>query len=95
MRKIANKEYYFQQKLILDITEIIAETMQKKRITKKALAKKMKISQKSITQFLEGIGDMSLRTAVDIMVAMNCCFDIKGRQIKKSELIFNLFEELD
>lgn len=95
MRKIADKNSYFQYKLILDITEIIAKTMQRKRITKKALAKKMKVSQKSITQFLDGTGDMSLRTAADIMVAMNCCFDIKERQIKKSELIFNFFEELD
>ncbi len=95
MRKIADKNIYFQEKLIVDITEIIAKTMQRKRITKKELAKKMKVSQKSITQFLDGTGDMSLRTAADIMIAMNCCFDIKGKQIKKSELVFNLFEELD
>ena len=65
-------KYYLQEKLILEVTELIVERMDKMSVTRSQLAQKLERSKGYITQLLDGRANMTLRTLSDIMWALNC-----------------------
>lgn len=77
--KIAQQEW-----LILQVTEHIADLMNKKGITKKQLADKLGRSKGYITQLLDGRTNMTLRTISDVMWALD-----SSLTVNTSELGFN------
>lgn len=86
------KKLCFQEQLILQLTELIAETMDKKRINIKILAKEMNVSQKSLKEFMRGDTDANLRMASDMMFAMDKSFEIKVKKAKNMDDIFKIFD---
>jgi ribosome-binding protein aMBF1 (putative translation factor) len=64
-------KFYLQEKLILDVTELIAKIMEKKNIKKTELAQKLSRSKGYITQLLDGRANMTIRTISDIMWALD------------------------
>jgi hypothetical protein len=62
---------YLEEKLILEVTELIAELMEKGSIRKAALAEKLQRSKGYITQLLDGRANMTLRTVADVMWALD------------------------
>lgn len=95
MRRYKKKKFKklcFQEQLILDVTELIAEIMNKKGINIKILAKKMNVSQKSLKEFMRGTTDANLRIASDMMLAMDKSFEIKAKKAGKFD--DNLFDAI-
>lgn len=69
-------KFYLQEKLILEVTNHIAELMQEKRIRKADLAKKLGRSKGYVTQLLNGNANMTLRTVSDIFWALGSALEV-------------------
>ncbi len=65
------KRLYYQEKLILDVTELISKLMEKKKVNKTKLAKSLSVGKSYITQLLDGTANMTLRTISDIFIALD------------------------
>ena len=97
MKKRASKKFKklcHQEDLILQLTELIAETMDKKGINIKILAREMNVSQKSLKEFMRGDTDANLRMASDMMFAMDKAFEIKAKKAENMNDIFTIFEKI-
>lgn len=55
-----------QERLILDVTESICDTMELQSVTRSDLAKRMSTSQPYITKLLRGTQNLTLRTLADV-----------------------------
>jgi ribosome-binding protein aMBF1 (putative translation factor) len=86
--------YYLEQKLILDVTELIVERMEREGINKTQLAKKLGRSKGYITQLLDGRANMTLRTLSDIMWALDCTLSVGTQPLDQDyqEATFLAFE---
>lgn len=71
-------KFYLQERLILEITECIAEMMQKKNISKSDLAKKLGRTKGYITQLLNGNANMTLRTISDCFWALDSTLKVSA-----------------
>ena len=65
------KKYYQQEKLILDVTELVSKLMEKKRINKTKLAGLLGKGNSYITQLLDGTTNMTLRTISDVFTSLD------------------------
>ncbi|MBI1903672.1 MAG: helix-turn-helix transcriptional regulator [Planctomycetia bacterium] len=65
---------WHQERTILDITETICELMEKKRITRSDLAKRLGKTKGYITQLLDGRTNMTIRTISDVFAVLGCEF---------------------
>ncbi|MBN2513574.1 MAG: helix-turn-helix domain-containing protein [Sedimentisphaerales bacterium] len=65
------KYLYHQEKLILEVTEIIAKLMHKHKVNKSELAKRLGKQRSHVTQLLDGTSNMTLRTISDFFVALD------------------------
>lgn len=65
------RQYYYQEKLILEVTELICELMEQKGINKAELARKLGRSKSNVTQLLDGTTNMTLRTVSDTLLALD------------------------
>lgn len=59
-----------QERTILEVTELICETMDKQGVCRSDLAKRIGKSKGYITQLLDGRTNMTLRTMSDVFVAL-------------------------
>jgi len=64
------KKLYFQEKLILETTEMVLDHMDKNGISKTELAERMGKGKSHITQLLNGSRNMTLRSLSDISCAI-------------------------
>jgi len=71
-------QLYLQEKLIFEVTECIAELMQKNNVRKADLAKKLGKSKGYITQLLNGNANMTLRTISDVFWALGSALEINS-----------------
>ncbi len=65
------KNVYYQEKLILEVTETIAKLMHKNGVSKSELAKRLGKGRSYVTQLLDGTCNMTLRTISDVFVSLN------------------------
>ena len=82
-------KFYLQEKLILEVTEIIAQLMQKKNVKKVELAERLGRSKGYITQLLNGRANMTLKTVADVLWALD-----SGLSISAQPLVFETSLEL-
>lgn len=59
-----------QERLILEVTELIERLMKQQGVSKAQLAEKLGTTKGYITQLLDGRTNMTLRTISDVMVAL-------------------------
>ncbi len=71
-------KYYLQEKLIFEITECIAEMMQKKNISRSELAKKLGRTKGYVTQLLNGNANMTLKTVSDCLWALDSTLKVSA-----------------
>jgi len=64
------RKFHQQEKLILDVTELIAKYMEKNKINKTKLAELLGVGRSHITQLLDGTTNMTLRTIADVFTAL-------------------------
>lgn len=65
------KKFYYQEQLILEVTETIAKLMHKHNVNKSQLADKLGKGRSYVTQLLDGTCNMTLRTISDVFVALD------------------------
>ena len=61
-----------QEKLILNVTELILEKMEEKGLSKSQLANMLGTDKSHVTQLLRGSRNMTLRTISDIFFGLDC-----------------------
>jgi len=71
-------KFYLQEELILEVTECIAEMMQKKNVSRSDLAKKLGRTKGYITQLLNGNANMTLKTISDCFWALDSTLKINA-----------------
>ena len=74
-----NQLFIESEKLIIDVALMIEDLMKEKDINKTQLAKKLGVSQSSISQFLDGRRNMTLRTISELL------FNLGERLLVSSE----------
>ena len=65
---------WHQERTSLDLTETICEVMEKNRITRSDLAKRLGKTKGYITQLLDGRTNMTIRTISDVFAVLGCEF---------------------
>jgi transcriptional regulator with XRE-family HTH domain len=70
-------KYYLQEKLIFEVTECVAEMMEKKGVSRSELAAKLGRTKGYITQLLNGNANMTLRTISDVMWALDSTLKVQ------------------
>ena len=65
-----NRRLYQQEKLLVEATELLAEVMERKNMTRAELARTIGKSKAFVTQVLRGNQNMTLRTLADLFGAM-------------------------
>ncbi len=65
------RKYHQREKLILDVTELIAINMEKKKINKTKLAELLGVGGSYVTQLLDGTTNMTLRTIADVFTSLD------------------------
>ncbi len=72
--------------LILDVTEKICESMERKKINKTDLAEKLNVSKPAVTKILNGSSNFTLKTLLSLANALDC--KLKISFIPKKEDFF-------
>jgi antitoxin component HigA of HigAB toxin-antitoxin module len=65
------RKHHQQEKLILDVTELIARLMERNKVNKTQLANLLGLGKSHITQLLDGTKNMTLRTIADVFTALD------------------------
>ena len=82
-------KFYLQEKLILEVTNRIAEMMQEKNVSKSALAGKLGRTKGYITQLLNGNANMTLRTISDVMWALDSTLKVQAEPANIDYGVYN------
>ena len=61
-----------QERLILEVTEVLSETISRKGISKKELANRLGKTKGYVSQLLSGGRNLTLRTVADVADALGC-----------------------
>ena len=72
-KKLQDPEYrrlFQQEKLILDVTELISETMTDADLSRAELARRLGRDRSFVTQILDGTRNLTLRTWADVMTVL-------------------------
>ena len=65
-----NQRLFQQEKLLVDVTELLAEVMDHRKMSRAELARAIGKSKAFVTQVLRGNHNMTLRTVADLFGAM-------------------------
>jgi len=76
------EKFYYEQKIILEITEKISQIMFDKKISKKELATRLGKSQSYVTRFLDGTCKMDLKTIINIFYALDYRIEMNWGSIR-------------
>ena len=71
------KKFYYQEQLILEVTELISKLMLKEKVSKTELAKRLDKGKSYVTQLLDGTSNMTLRTISDVFTALDSGLAVK------------------
>ena len=79
-----------QERLILEVTELLHSVMNEKKVKRSVLAKMLGRSRGRITQILDGSENLTLRTVADAFTAMGKMLCIKASDIATEEMPFDI-----
>lgn len=71
MQSREGRRLYGQERLILEVTELICEIMEAKGITRSELAGRLGKSKGWVSQLLDGGANMTLHTIADVFTALD------------------------
>ncbi len=72
------KKVYYEEVLILDVTQEIYRLMEEAGVSKADLARMLGVSKSNITQQLRGSTNMSLRRVADVLLALGAQLEVKA-----------------
>ena len=73
---------YQQERLILEVTELICQVMEEGRIKKSDLANRLGRTPSYVTQLLDGRANMTLRTIADVFWAMDRTLSLSSEPLR-------------
>ena len=73
-----------QERLILEVTELIERLMKQQGVSKARLAEKLGTTKGYITQLLDGRTNMTLRTMSDVLFALGRALSVNDRPLSVS-----------
>lgn len=76
LSSLENRRLFEQERVIVDVTEMICKLMERANISRKDLAEMLGTSQANVTQMLNGTRNMTLRTVADVLFNMNCGLEV-------------------
>ena len=65
------QKLYEEEGLVLEVTEVICELMQKQNMKRVELAKKLGVDKSYITNLLDGSSNMTLKTISDVLFCLD------------------------
>lgn len=90
---VSNRRLLRQEELILEVTEVLSQALEKEGITKKDLAERIGKTQGFVSQILAGGRNLTLRTIADIADALECRIRIRCEKVRQMEkemkVVFN------
>lgn len=89
------RKFYQQEKLILDVTELIAKLMEKKKVNKTKLAELLGVGSSHITQLLDGTTNMTLRTIADVFTSLDTELVVNAGSLSLELSQSNVYEAED
>lgn len=89
------QKFYCQEKLIFEITELISELMEKKKVSKTKLAKLLGVGKSYVTQLLDGTSNMTLRTISDVFTALDAELAVNADLLNLDNAIVSEYEIQD
>lgn len=72
---------YQQERVVLEVTELICKLMKQRGVNKTELAKRLGKSKGYVTQLLDGQTNMTLRTVSDTFLALDSGFGVHVRPL--------------
>lgn len=81
----SRRRLYEQERLLVEATELLCETMEKKGISRAQLARRLGKSKAYITQILRGNQNMTLRTLADISDVLDVRISLKAVPREQNE----------
>ncbi len=82
-----------QERLILEVTELIERLMRQQGVSKAQLAKKLGKSKGYITQLLDGRTNMTLRTMSDVLFALGRALHVNDGSLSVSPAVAPMLVE--
>jgi plasmid maintenance system antidote protein VapI len=76
----ANRRLLRQEELILEVTEILAEALEREGINKTQLAARMGRTKGFVSQLLDGSRNLTLRTIADLGDALRCRIKVRAQR---------------
>jgi transcriptional regulator with XRE-family HTH domain len=76
----ANRRLLRQEELILEVTEALAEALQREGITRTQLAARLGRSKGFVSQILAGQRNLTLRTIADVADALRCRIKVRAHR---------------
>lgn len=83
------KRIWNQERTILEVTELICETMEQKGISRSELAARLGKTKGHVTQLLAGNRNMTIRTLSDVFTVMGCEVQFWTSDIEKPVSTFS------
>jgi transcriptional regulator with XRE-family HTH domain len=77
------RRLFAQEDLILEVTEILCELLEKEKISRKELADRLGKTKGFISQLLGGGRNLTLRTVADILHVLGYKFALKPEKLEK------------
>ncbi|HUW84462.1 MAG TPA: hypothetical protein VMZ31_16885 [Phycisphaerae bacterium] len=74
-----------QERVILEVTELVCELMQKDGTKKSELAERLGRSKGYVTQLLDGRANMTLRTISDVLCALRATLHVSAQPLDTDE----------
>lgn len=75
---------------ILDLTEKICEVMERKKISRKELAKRLKVTPANVTKILRGSSNFTLKSLLSLADVLELDLDIRFTERKKQATTIQL-----
>jgi ribosome-binding protein aMBF1 (putative translation factor) len=76
-----NSNEYRQERLVLDVTEIIAQEKERQGLSYKQLAKKLGMTKKRVKKLMSGERDMTIRQFSDFLTVFGLKIKIETKQL--------------
>ena len=76
----------------LDLSELIYDLRKQKKMSQKALAKAIGVSQPYIAKIEDGEENLTLETIVKLLTALNICLEMKPQPRSKGESVLHVLK---
>jgi transcriptional regulator with XRE-family HTH domain len=78
-----------QEETVLEVTELICELMESRRVTRSQLATLLGKTKGYVSQLLDGKANMTLKTLGDVLFALDCRLVVKAVALDTGDVAYD------